>query len=168
MVKGHYLKLSREPSLEALKAAAGGYDLADLDEVVFCGFGEPTQRLRDLLEMAAWLKGEGVRRIRLDTDGLGSLVHGRDIIPELAAKVDALSVSMNAPDAGTYEKMCPNPYGERAYEAMKDFLRSARGRFAEVTATVVGMPDMDVEACRKVAEDELGVAFRVREYNEVG
>ncbi len=168
MVKGHYLKLPQEPSLEELKAAAGGYDLAGMDEVVFCGFGEPTQRLANLLEMAAWLKARGVRRIRLDTDGLGSLVQGRDIIPELAVNVDALSVSMNAPDAGTYAALCPSPYGERAYEAMKDFLRSARGRFSEVTATVVGMPDLDVEACRRVAEEELGVGFRVREYNEVG
>jgi hypothetical protein len=29
-------------------------------------------------------------------------------------------------------------------------------------------PDFDIKACRGVAEDELGVTFRMREYMQVG
>ena len=168
MVKGHYLRLRGDPAVQAVKAEAARHDLRSFDEVVFCGFGEPTQRLDAVLELAAWLKGEGVRRIRIDTDGLGNLIHGRDIIGDLSANIDALSVSLNAPDAETYLAICPNPYGKKSYEAVKQFLKDARGRFGLVIATAVGMPPIDVEACRRVAEEELGVAFRVREYNEVG
>lgn len=168
MVKGHYLRLRSDPPVQSIKIEASKYDLRALDEVVFCGFGEPTQRLSVLLEIAAWLKREGVKKIRLDTDGLGNLIHGRNIVDDLKKDVDTVSVSMNAPDAETYLSFCPNPYDRKAYEAMKDFISLAKGHFKDVVATIVGMPGIEMEKCRKIAEDELGVYFRVREYNEVG
>ena len=94
------------------------------DEVVFCGFGEPLLRLQVVREVAAALKGKGAR-IRVNTDGLANLVHGRNILPELAGVVDALSVSLNAPDAGTYARICPNRYGEESFPALLAFLREA-------------------------------------------
>jgi TatD DNase family protein len=168
MVKGHYLRLGEEPSVERIMEEVRGRDVRSFDEVVFCGFGEPTLRMEALVELARRLREEGARSVRLDTDGLGSLVSGRSIIEELASCIDVVCVSLNAPDAATYRSICPSEYGEKAYEAVKEFIRSARGRFRHVIATVVGMPGIDVEKCRRVAEEELGVSFRVREYNEVG
>ena len=168
MVKGHYLKLRGEPAIEAIEKAILAYDPASLDEVVFCGFGEPTLRLDAVVHVASWLKERGVRRIRLDTDGLGNLVHGRNIMEELKGKIDAVCVSLNAPDAETYLSICPNKHGPASYEAVKSFILAAKDAIGDVTATVVGMPGMDTEKSRRVAEDELGVSFRVREYNEVG
>ncbi len=51
---------------------------------------------------------------------------------------------------------------------MKDFTRQAKAYIPEVTATAVTLPSIDIEACRYIAEQELGVKFRARTYNEVG
>ena len=168
MVKGHYLRLDAEPSAAELRAAiAVETARREFREVVFCGFGESTLRLDLLRELAGELRGRGYR-IRLDTDGLADLVHGRDVAAELAGIVDAVSVSLNAPDAETHARLCPSRFGARAWPAVVGFLRSARRHLGDVTATVVGVPGLDVEACRRMAEDELGVRFRVREHDVVG
>jgi TatD DNase family protein len=107
-VKGHYLKLPGEPSVEEVLAEVG--DPTRYDEIVFCGFGEPLLRFADVKAIAKALKGKGAR-IRVNTDGLANLVHGRNVLPELSGLVDAISVSLNAPDADTYARICPNRYG---------------------------------------------------------
>jgi len=166
-VKGHDLTLDREPSVDEVLAAvedAGGPGA--WEEVVFCGFGEPLLRVEDVVTLARELRRRGARRIRVNTDGLGSLVHGRDVVDDLVGAIDAVSVSLNASDPETYERLC-RPGREGAYPAVLAFLRSARDRNPEVTATLVSVPGLDVEACRRVAED-LRVSFRVRTYNEVG
>lgn len=160
VVKGHSLKLQAEPSLEDLKKAIKDYDT--YREVVFCGYGEPLLRLDLVKELARWLKSRGVR-VRVNTDGLASLVNQRDIPSELQGLVDALSVSLNAPDADTYQSICPSPYGEAAYPAVKDFIRRARSSVPEVIATAVTYPGVDIAACERIAR-ELGVPFRAREY----
>lgn len=166
-VKGHDLTLEREPTIDEVLAAVnaeGGP--AAWDEVVFCGFGEPLLRPDDVITAARALRERGARRIRVNTDGLASLVHGRDIAADLAGVVDAVSVSLNAPDAATYERLC-RPGIQGAYEGLLAFLRAAVRVIPEVTASVVAVPGLDVEACRHVAEG-LGTRFRVREYDEVG
>jgi TatD DNase family protein len=165
-VKGHYLKLPGEPSVEEIVKSAG--DVAKYDEIVFCGYGEPTLRLADTLDVARRLKGLGAKKVRLNTDGLGNLIHGRNIIPELADIFDSLSVSLNAPDPETYASLCPNPYGETSFNELIQFIGEAKKVIPEVIATVVDIPGLDIERCRKLAEEELKVTFRVREYNEVG
>ena len=90
------------------------------------------------------------------------------VCPELAGLVDAVSVSLNAPDAATYAKICPSRYGESAYPFVKEFIREIKKHVPDVTASVVTVPGLDVEACRKIVEDELGVQFRAREYQNVG
>lgn len=166
-VKGYFLKLPKEPTVEEVLAQIG--DPSKYAEVVFCGYGEPTRRLDDLKEIAGRLRKKFPHiKLRLNTDGLGNLVHQRDIIPELSPLIDRVSVSLNAADAATYAKYCPSKYREAAYPAVKDFIRNAVGKFSEVTATVVGMPDIDQKSCRKIAEEELGARFRFRPLNEVG
>lgn len=167
LVKGHDLYLEREPTVaEMLAAVAAEGGAAAWDEVVFCGFGEPLLRLDAVLAVARGLRQAGARRLRVNTDGLASLVHGRDVTAELGAGVDALSVSLNAPDAATYERLC-RPQVDGAYPALLEFVRRARETVAEVVVSVVTVPGLDLEACRKVAQ-ELGVPLRLREYNEVG
>src|SRR4030067_1065296 len=87
-VKGHYLKLPGEPGVEQVIAEVG--DPIAYDEVVFCGFGEPLLRLSEVKEIAALLKAKGAR-VRVNTDGVANLVHGRNALPELAGLVDALA-----------------------------------------------------------------------------
>lgn len=166
-VKGHQLRHEREPLDDEVRAAIAGARPEQYREVVFCGLGEPTIRFELVVREAAALRARGLRT-RLDTDGLASLRQGRDVTSELAAAFDAVSVSLNAADGETYARLCPSAYGARAWEAAVEFLRSARSKFAEVTASVVAAPGLDVEAARRLAEQELGVRFRVRPYNVVG
>jgi TatD DNase family protein len=163
-VKGHQLCLEREPSVEEVMNAIG--DPSPYDEVVFCGYGEPLLRLDLVKEVAGAMKKSGVT-VRINTDGQANLVHNRNILPELAGLVDSISVSLNAPDAETYHKICCSEFGEQGYAALKEFLVEARKHIPSVTATAVTLPGIDIEACHKVAE-ELQVEFRERIYNEVG
>lgn len=164
-VKGHALKLEREPTAEEVIQAIGG--VQDYREVVFCGYGEPLLRLDLVKKVASWLKKQGVR-VRINTDGQANLVHRRNILPELAGLIDAVSVSLNAGDAATYQRVCQSAFGEQGFEAVKEFIREARQYIPSVTASVVTLPGIDVEACRRLVEDELGVKFLRRRYNEVG
>lgn len=163
-VKGHQLRLPHEPTAAEVMAAMDR--LEGIDEVVFCGYGEPLLRLDLIREVATWLKARNIK-VRINTDGQANLVYGRNILPELAGLVDALSVSLNAADAETYQHWCQSRFGEAGYGAVKEFLRLAKETIPSVTATAVTLPGLDVEACRQVAQ-ELGVEFREREYNEVG
>jgi len=164
-VKGHLLKLPGEPTAAETLAEVG--DPSTFDEIVFCGFGEPLLRLDVVKEIAAELKARGAR-VRVNTDGLGNLVHGRNILPELAGLVDALSVSLNAPDAQTYARICPNRYGAASFAALLDFLREAPKHIPSVTATAVALPGLDHEAVRRLAESIPGVTFRLRPYDDLG
>jgi len=165
VVKGHDLELSREPSAEELVQAVG--DPQRYQEIVFCGFGEPLLRLETVKTVAAELKKKGAR-VRIDTDGQANLVYGRNILPELKGLVDAVSVSLNAESPEKYQRLCRSPFGEESFHGILDFIREAKKVIPEVVATIVQMPGVDVEACRRLAEEELGVKFKRRAYDEVG
>ena len=96
------------------------------------------------------------------------MVYGRNILPELKGLVDAVSVSLNADNAQKYHRLCRSPFGEKGFEGVLEFLREAKKFIPEVTATALTMPGVDLEACRRLAEEELGVKFRPRAYDEVG
>jgi TatD DNase family protein len=163
-VKGHNLMLNSEPTFEEVMAAIG--QPAGIDEVVFCGYGEPLLRLDLVKQVAGALKQRGYC-IRINTDGQANQVHGHNILPELAGLVDSISVSLNAPDAATYSRLCNTPFGEAGFESVCDFIRTATNTIPQVVATAVTIPGIDIEACRNLAE-LLGAEFRVREYTEVG
>ena len=164
-VKGHNLLLEEEPSFEDIMAAIGNPE-SEIDEMVFCGYGESLIRLDLLKTAAAALKQRGFR-VRVNTDGQANLVHGRDILPELAGLVDCISVSLNAPDAETYVKLCRTPFGAAGFEGICDFIRKASRYIPLVVASAVTIPGVDIKACRILAES-LGAQFRERPYSEVG
>lgn len=163
-VKGHNLRLGEEPTADALIKEIG--DPKQYAEIVFCGYGEPLLRLDVVKAVAAAVKERG-GKVRIDTNGHGNLIYKRNILPELSGLVDGMSVSLNAQNAETYVKISQPKFGIETYEAVKEFLREAKKYIPDVTATVVAAPEVDVEACRRIAE-ELRVKFRVREYNVVG
>jgi TatD DNase family protein len=165
VVKGHNLRLAREPSAAEIVEAAG--DISPFDEVVFCGYGEPLLRWDEVREAAAAFRKKGAR-VRINTNGQARLFLGRDILPEMEGIVDSLSVSLNTADAVQYARLCRPEGGEKAFEAVKEFIRLARRFVPEVTATAVTSPGVDIEACRRLAEEELGAHFRARAWNEVG
>ncbi len=164
-VKGHNLKLSHEPDVEELFKAIG--DPKGFKEVVFCGYGEPTTRLEIVKAIAFRLKQLGTK-VRLDTDGLANLSHGRNVLPELKGLIDEVSVSINAPDAAAYARLCPSKFGEKAFAAACEFIKEAKKYIPEVTATAVTCPEIDINACKLLTERELGVKFRPRQYQNLG
>lgn len=163
-VKGHNLRLRQEPAVEEVVTAIG--NPKDYAEVVFCGYGEPLIRLDAVKAISAEVKRRG-GKVRIDTNGHGNLIHRRNILPELAGLVDAVSVSLNAQDAETYDRICQPTFGSGTYDAVKDFVREALNYIPSVTVTVVNAPGVDVPACERIAR-ELGAPLRVREYNVVG
>ena len=165
-VGGFDLKLTREPSIKQITSElAEVLHLRSWDGLVFCGFGEPTQRLDVLLEVARWLRQHYGRplQIRLDTNGHGyELNPGRDVVAELKkAGIDKVSVSLNAGDSETYFEIC-KPTFPCAYEAVLDFIRKAK-LLLDVEVTAVRLPEVDLVKVQAVA-DCLGVVFKVREY----
>ena len=161
------LSLQRKPSLnEILQAVEDAGDITQFKEVVFCGYGEPTLRLKELLAVAKHVKAQGVR-VRLNTDGLANLVHKHNVLPELGQCIDAVSVSMNAQNQAVYEKHC-DPGVTGSFQAMLEFLRQAPRYINDVTATAIdGLDGVDIEQCAAIARD-LGVKFRRRVLDVVG
>lgn len=163
-VKGHNLLLNSEPTFKEVIAAIGEPEL--IDEVVFCGYGEPLIRLDLVKQVAGVLKQRGYK-IRVNTDGQANHVHGRNIVPELTGLVDSISVSLNAPDAETYCRICNTPFGSTGFASICDFIRLATAGIPNVSASAVTLPGIDIPACQRLAKS-LGAEFRVREYAEVG
>ncbi len=167
-VGGFDLRLRRAPSADEVWDAVQEVGLAGRSEVVFTGLGEPTRRLAVLLELARRLKAAGVARVRVDTDGLATLREGRPIAAALReAGVDAVSVSLNAPDAATYARVCPSRFGEQAWYACRDFIRACVAAGLDVAASCVALPGLSREACRAEAES-LGARVRWRPYDRLG
>jgi TatD DNase family protein len=163
-VQDYDLSLKREPEFDEIIAAIG--DPATYKEIVFCGLGEPTQRIEMLLEVARWLKARGAR-VRVNTDGLANLIHHRDVTTEMVGLVDSLSISLNGQNAEVYERHT-HPKIPGTFPAMLEFARLAHERGIEVTLTSIdGLEGVDIEACRAIA-DKLGVAFRRRVLDQVG
>jgi TatD DNase family protein len=162
-VKGHNLRLQRDPTaLQVIKAIK---DPGAYKEVVFCGIGEPLMRLDVVTKVSKWVKEQG-GRVRINTNGHGNLIHGRNILPELKGIVDSISVSLDAEDEGKYEKVC-RPVIKGAFNGLKEFVREAVKYIPEVKLTVVSIPEIDVKKCSALAKD-LGVELRVRKFNVVG
>jgi len=162
-VKGHNLKLAGEPTEEQLKAAIG--DPSVYREIVFCGYGEPLLRFDIVRNLSCWIK-EGGGYVRINTNGHGNLIYKRNILMELTGCVDAVSVSLDAHDEETYNRICRPSFGNSFREVIS-FIREAKKYIPRVQATVVEMEGVDVDKCRKLT-DELGVTLMVRKLDAVG
>ena len=162
------LWLEREPTVEEVNAALDAADLGNAAEVVFCGYGEPTERLDDLLAVARHVREVAPELpIRVNTNGLTDLIVGQPSAARFEGVVDAVSISLNAPTAEEYVELCHPKFGLRAFAALLRFGAEVKAHVPTVTFTVVGTPDMTearLAACRKVC-DEAGVPLRVRTYS---
>jgi len=160
MIKGHNLRITSEPSAHEVVAEIG--DPRQYKEIVFCGYGEPTIRLEVMLEIARRVKEKG-GRTRLDTNGHGSLINGRNIVPELARVIDSVSISLNSADPLQYAELM-RVDASRYFPAMVEFARECTRHFTQVFMTIVDVDGIDVETARRFAEDEIGAIFKRRPY----
>ena len=163
-VAGHYLFLDSEPTSNDVIAGINGEK--DFDEIVFCGLGEPTLRLKEMLEICAALKKSHPKTpIRLDTNGHGNLINKMDVPPKLVGFVDRVSVSLNAQDAETYVRICNPDRGRESYGAMLRFIKDCVAQGMPVETSVVDLPEIDIAACRALAES-LGATLRIRRHSQ--
>lgn len=158
------LWLEREPSKEEILEDIKKRDLSQYRQLVFCGYGEPTCRLDDILWLCDEVKKFSPIDIRLNTNGLSDLIHGRHTAPDLDGRLDVVSVSLNACSAEKYDELCHSDFGLEAFPAILRFTGEAGLYVPKVYMTVVDtMPQADIEECRRICEG-LGAIFRVRQY----
>ena len=158
------LWLRREPTLDEIKELLREWDLNQFYELVFCGYGEPTERLSDLLETARLAKELCPSiKIRINTNGLSDLINKRDTTEDLRGIIDAVSVSLNAKGPEEYLALCHPRFGIQAFDAIIDYTRRVKEVVPDVTMSIVGgtIPRQDEGPCRNIAES-LGVKFRIR------
>lgn len=154
----------QEPSLEEILAAIDDFDFTGYEELVYCGYGEPTCALENLLASAGYAREKLGIRIRLNTNGLANLYHKRNIIPELAEVIDSVSISLNAPTAEKYQAVT-RPQFENAFQSMLDFAGEAARTFSHAQLSIVDvLSGEEIAACKKLAED-LGIYLKIRKFS---
>lgn len=153
------MKKSEEPSAQVYIDEIG--DPKKYDEIVFCGYGEPTIRWDVVKEVAKYVKDNG-GKTRINTNGHGNLINKKDITPEMRGLIDTISISLNSYNSKQYAELMQ--VSESHFEEMKTFASLAKKYVNKVVMSVVSLDEVEIEESRKVVEDEIGVEFRVREY----
>ena len=161
------LWLEREPSVKEICDSIDAWDLTKYDEVVFCGYGEPTERLDDLLKVASYIKSKGETKIRINTNGLTDLICGEKTSHKLKGLIDTISISLNATNKEDYFKTVRPKFGIESYDAMLSFAKDCTKYVPEVIMTIVDVVTSKEEqaACQKICES-IGATLRVRPYEE--
>ncbi len=157
-----------DPSFEQIKAAIDDFEgFKDYDkEVVFCGYGEPLFALDNLIETAKYIKSKFGLKIRVNTNGLGDLINKKPTAPLLKGLVDSVSISLNAPDSESYQKLVNPSFGEKSFDAMLKFAESCKGNIPAIQFSVVDViPQEQIEQCKQLAKS-CEIPLRVRVYNE--
>lgn len=162
-VEGEDLWLLREPDVEEIKEALEKNDFREAEEIVFCGYGEPTIRHEVIVEIAKFIKENTNAKIRINTNGHGNKFAGRDITADYEGLIDEISISLNAKDAKEYNEICVCDYGEDGFYALLEFAKCAKAHVPSVVLSIVDiLPPEDIEKCREIAKNT-GVNLRVRE-----
>ncbi|MEE1071563.1 MAG: TIGR04100 family radical SAM protein [Cellulosilyticum sp.] len=157
------LWLKHEPSFEEIVEEFKKFNLGKYKEIVFCGYGEPTERIELLVQVADYVRSVSDIKIRINTNGLGNLIHSKSIEHLLEGRIDIVSISLNAPNAEDYAKVTRPKYGIASFDAMLKFASECKKYVPTVVFTVVDcIPQEQIEASRKIAE-QVGVNFRIRE-----
>lgn len=162
---GNYLWLRNgEPTVEKVIAQVNGLgDLKKFKEVVFCGFGEPTYRVAEMVALCDYFHEKGLST-RLNTNGQGNLINKRDIVPEIKGKIDLVNVSLNASASDKYQKICRSQYGESGFEALIEFAKLCKRNDVKCRFSIVDcIGEEEVEACKRLAE-QVRIPLYIRKY----
>lgn len=162
------LWLEHEPTAEEIDAALAEVDLNKYKEVVFCGFGEPTERLDALLETAKKIRAKKADiKIRINTNGLGDLLHGESIAPQLKGIIDCVSISLNTPNPERYLEMTRSRFGIGSFDAMLKFAEECTKYVPEVVMTTVAttLTEDEEKQCADICA-RIGVRYRIRPWED--
>lgn len=159
------LWLEHEPTVQEVCESLDTWELSKYDEVVFCGYGEPTERLDDLLKVAAYIRSKSDIKIRINTNGLADLIWKEQTAPKLKGLIDTVSISLNATNKDDYYKLVRPKFGIESYDAMLAFTKSCTEYVPNVVMTVVDVVTSkeEQELSRKICES-VGATLRIRPY----
>ena len=159
------LWLDHQPTKEEVIESLSKEDLDKYDEIIFCGFGEPTCELEILISAAKYLREHTKTPIRINTNGLTDLIHSKEnTIERMKGLFDVVSISLNASTSEEYCRVTRPSYGQDAFYCMINFAKRAKELFPKVLLSVVDIIDEEeIEKCRKLC-DSLGITLRVREF----
>ena len=160
------LWLEREPTVDEIIDSVLSREVSRYSEIVFCGYGEPTVRLQDMCEVARAVKEAYPSvKIRVNTNGHASLIHGPDAPKMFEGCIDTVSISLNTPSPEKYEAICHPVYKEKAFPALLDFAKNVKNYVQKTLFSVVRetLSDSEVSECFKIAES-VGVELRIRDY----
>ena len=163
-VKGHNLMLDKEPTVDEILKAVD--DPVKYNEIVFCGYGEPTMRLNVVKAVAKMLKAKGAR-LRLITNGHGDLINSRSIVGELIGLIDKVSVSLNAEEEDKYNEICSPKFGPTSFKSVVKFIKDCVIAKIETEVTCLDLEGVDIKKCEALAKS-LGAKFRLRQYGVTG
>lgn len=159
------LWLEHNPVFEEVKNAIDNFDFTGYNEVIFCGYGEPTNAFDLLVRVAQYIRSKINIKIRVNTNGLGSLINECDISQELCQNVDAVSISLNCSNEEEYNRVVRPKFGIKSYSAMLDFASKCKKYIDDVKFSVVDViGEEEIAKCQKIADD-LGIALRVRKFS---
>lgn len=161
------LWLDREPTVEEVKNELDKRNMSKYKEVVFCGFGEPTERLDDLLIIARYIKENFNNPIRINTNGLTDLIHGKDTTPMFEGLIDTISISLNTPDKDKYFELTRNKFGKDSFDALLKFVDNVKHYVPNVILSTVDttLSKEDEGKCQEIC-DRLGVKYRIRAWED--
>ncbi len=160
------LWLDHDPSADEIKTAFDKRNLSDYSEIVFCGYGEPLERIETLIEICRYIKAkEGCPPVRLNTNGLSDIINKKPTAHMLEGCIDTVSISLNAGTEECYNRVTNPSFGKGSYDAMLKFADDCKKYVPRVIFTVVDViPPEEIELARKTAE-KMGIEFRVRKYD---
>lgn len=163
MAESNSLWLNTEPTVKEVINEFNSIDINLYDEIIFCGFGEPTERLDAMIQVSKYIKERNPKiPIRINTNGLGDLINKKEIAPLLSGLIDTVSISLNAPTAEEFYEITKNKFGIESYDAMKKFAISCKSYIPNVVFTVVDcIGEEAIKASQKICDD-LGITLRVR------
>lgn len=161
------LWLEREPSVQEIIDDFANFDVDKYNEIVFCGFGEPTERIDAVLEVAEFIKATYNKPTRINTNGLGNLVNDKDITPSLKGLIDTISISLNTPNKERYYELTRSRFGLESFDAMLDFASKAAKYVPNVILSTVAttITEDEEKECQRIC-DKLGVTYRIRPYED--
>lgn len=158
------LWLEHEPSLDEIKAAFAKVDMSKYKEVVFCGYGEPMERVNEVVAVGEFVKAAyGDVTVRLNTNGLGDKIHGTPTAKLLQGAVDIVSISLNSYCKEKYNEVT-RPKWDDAFDSMLSFAADCKTYIPQVVFTVVDViPPEDISRAKALAMS-IGIPLRVRKY----
>lgn len=167
MEESGVLWLEKEPTLEEVIADFANFNMDEYEEVVFCGFGEPTERIDVLLQVADYVKKTYGKKTRINTNGLGNLVNGRNIAQEMKGLIDTVSISLNTPNKERFYELTRSKFGIDSFDAMIAFAKEAVQYVPTVVMTTVETTiTKDEEAQCQTICDEVGAKYRIRPWED--